>query len=305
MVGATATGKTALAVGYARRHDDVELVSADAFGVYRGLDIGTAKPTAAERQGVVWHLIDVCDPDEDFTVARFQSLARQALDEIERRGHRALLVGGTGLYQRAIADDLELPGRYPRVAADLERQAEEPGGPARLHARLAGLDPAAAARIAPTNQRRIVRALEVVLGSGRRFSDSGPGLTHYGPSPVTTVGLFLARPELDRRIAARLDAQFAGGFLEEVVALAARPGGLSRTAAQALGYKELLSHLAGECSLDEARALIIRRTRTFARRQESWFRRDPRIIWIDAMTPDLLGRFEAATALGDGVPMED
>ena len=296
LLGATATGKTALAVRFARRRGDVELVSADAFGVYRGMDVGTAKPTAAERAGLSWHLVDTCDPEEEYSVARFQSAARDAVAAIEGRDHVPVVVGGTGLYHRALVDELELPARYPEVAAELEREADQSDGLARLYARLVGLDPEAAAKIAPTNRRRIVRALEVVVGSGTRFSAYGPGLSHYGPSRFAFFGLSMPRDELDRRIASRLDAQLEAGFVDEVAALAVRPGGLSRTARQALGYRELLSHLAGACTLDEARAEIIRRTKAFARRQESWFRRDPRVVWLDAKSPDLDAAFDEAVA---------
>jgi tRNA dimethylallyltransferase len=287
LVGATATGKTAAAVRYARRHGRVELVSVDAIAVYRGLDIGTAKPTADERLGLAWHLVDVCDPDEEFSVARFQAAARAALGEIEGRRHDAVLVGGTGLYQRAIVDELDLPGRYPDVARALEGEADGPDGLAALHRRLREIDPTAAARIEPTNRRRIVRALEVAIGSGRPFSSSGAGLGHYGPTRFRLVGLTLQRDELDRRIAARLEAQLAAGFVAEVAALLTAQPGLSRTARQALGYRELIGYLEGRTSLAAARAEILRRTRAFARRQESWFRRDPRIIWLDAARGDL------------------
>jgi tRNA dimethylallyltransferase len=287
LVGATATGKTAAAVRYARRHADVELVSVDAIAVYRGLDVGTAKPTPEERRGVAWHLVDCCDPAEEFSVARFQVAARAAVAGIEGRRHRAVLVGGTGLYHRSLVDDLTFPGRYPGIAAALESEADGPDGLAGLWAQLAGLDPAAASRVSPTNRRRLVRALEVVVGSGKPFSDSGPGLDHYGPTRFCLVGLRLSRDELDRRIAARLGAQLAAGFVDEVAALAAREPGLSRTARQALGYRELLEFVAGRTTLAEARAEILRRTRAFARRQEAWFRRDPRIIWLDAARADL------------------
>lgn len=294
IVGATATGKTALALGLAGRLGDLELVSVDAMAVYRHLDVGTAKPTPRERAAARWHLLDLAEPEEEFSVARFQRAARAALAEIARRQHRPLLVGGTGLYHRAVLDDLALPGRYPAVAAELWAEVEAAGGSEALHDRLAQLDPVAAARIEPRNARRVVRALEVTLGSGRPFSASGPGLERYGETAFVLIGLRIERAELDRRIAARLDAQFAAGWLEEAAALAARPGVLSRTAVQALGYRQLLDHLAGRCSLEAAREEILRRTRAFARRQESWFRRDPRVQWLDATDPDLL---RAAAAL--------
>lgn len=261
----------------------------DALAVYREMDIGTAKPSrsADPASRHPWHLVDLVDPGEEFSVALFQEAARRALDEVHRAGRPALLVGGTGLYHRALLDRLELPGRFPAVTARLLREAAGPEGPGRLHARLRELDPVAAGRMEPLNLRRVVRALEVTEGSGRRFSDFGPGLGSYPATETCLVGLALARPELDRRLAARLESQLSEGFLDEVAALAARPGGLSKTARQAIGYAELLSHLAGESSLSEAKEQILRRLRRFARRQESWFRRDPRVQWLPADSPQL------------------
>jgi tRNA dimethylallyltransferase len=275
IVGATASGKSALALAVAQQRGDVEIVSVDAMQVYRGMDIGTAKPTPAERSCVPHHLIDVADPSEDYAVARYQREARAALDDIARRGRRALLVGGTGLYLRAVVDNLEIPGQFPDVRATLDADPDT----AALHARLLSLDPVAASRMEPTNRRRVLRALEVTIGSGRPFSSFGPGLDTYDPTPVPIIGLRVSRPVLDARIDARYDAQIAAGLLDEVRALHGRP--LSRTARQALGYKELLDHLDGRLPFDDAMALARLRTRRFARRQERWFRRDPRIRWVD------------------------
>lgn len=291
LVGPTASGKTALAVALARRRGDLELVSADAMAVYRGLDVGTAKPTPAEREGVRWHLLDLVAPSEEFSVAAFQAAAGAALEAIEARGHRAVLVGGTGLYHRAVVDDLELPGRYPATARALELEVAAPGGPGRLHERLRALDPVAATRIEPGNARRTVRALEVTLGSGRPFSSYGPGLEHYRESRFLQVGLRLERAELARRIEARLRDQLAAGFLDEVRSWH-EAGPVSRTAARALGYAELVAVLEGRESLEHAQQLLVARTRAFARRQEVWFRRDPRVQWVDAATPDLVGAVE-------------
>lgn len=262
--------------------------------VYRGMDIGTAKPTRAERAEVPHHLIDLVDPWEEFTVAEFQRAFRAALAAIEARGHRALLVGGTGLYLRAVIDGLEIPGRFPAVRAALEAEPDT----GLLHRRLAELDPVAAGRMERSNRRRVLRALEVTLGSGRPFSSYGPGLDTYPPSPYLLVGLRVPREELDERIAARYQHQLEAGLLEEVCRLAADPRGLSRTARQALGYKELLDHLEGRCTLEEALDAAVTRTRRFARRQERWFRRDPRVVWIDASSGhNPVG--ELATLLGD------
>jgi tRNA dimethylallyltransferase len=281
VVGTTASGKSALALAVARARPDLELVSVDSMQVYRGMDIGTAKPTPAERAEVCHHLLDLADPAEDFTVARFQAEARAALADIEQRGKRAVFVGGTGLYLRAVVDDLDIPGRWPELRAQLEAEAAA-SGPGPLHERLAGLDPVAADRMEPGNARRIVRALEVTVGSGRRFSSYGPGLGTHADSAVTMVGIAMPPTVIAGRIARRYDDQLAGGFLGEVRALAARPAGMSRTARQALGYKELLAHLVGELDLDAAVELAVSRTRRFARRQRSWFRRDPRIRWLHA-----------------------
>jgi tRNA dimethylallyltransferase len=259
-------------------HRDIEIVTVDSMQVYRAMDIGTAKPTPAERAAVPHHLVDIADPAEEFTVASFKSAATDALRAIEKRGHRALLVGGTGLYLRAVIDDLDLPGQYPSVKAEVEYD----GDTAQLHHRLTTLDPVAASRMEPTNRRRVVRALEVTIGSGRPFSSFGPGLGSYPPTPFRLFGLRVERDQLDDRITSRFGAQMAGGFLAEVETLHHRPDGLSRTARQALGYKELLAHLDGETSLEEAVELAITRTKQFARRQDRWFRRDPRIGWIDS-----------------------
>jgi tRNA dimethylallyltransferase len=283
-----------VALAIARERRDVELVSIDSMQVYRGMDIGTAKPTPAERAEVPHHLIDLVDPWEEFTVAEFQRAFRAVLAAIEDRGHRALLVGGTGLYLRAVIDGLEIPGRFPAVRADLEAEPDT----GLLHRRLAELDPVAAGRMQPSNRRRVLRALEVTLGSGRPFSSYGPGLDRYPPSSFLLIGLRMPREELDVRIADRYRRQLELGFVDEVRALAADPRGLSRTARQALGYKELLEHLEGRCSLEEALQAAIARTRRFARRQERWFRRDPRIVWIDASSGhNAVG--EVRTLLGD------
>ena len=278
IVGVTATGKSAVALAIARDRGNAEIISVDSMQVYRGMDIGTDKPPASVRAEVPHHLIDVADPCDAYSLTMFQYAARQARNDIANRGRLAVLVGGTGLYHRAVIDDLEIPGRYPETAGALE---DEPDTVA-LHRRLAKLDPVAASRMEPTNRRRVVRALEVTVGSGRPFSSYGPGLGEYPPRDIVQFGLSLPRNEIDRRIEQRYQEQMKAGFLAEVEALATRHSPLSRTASQALGYKELLAHLDGKISLDEALALAITRTRQFARRQERWFRRDPRVVWLDA-----------------------
>jgi tRNA dimethylallyltransferase len=285
LVGPTAAGKTALAVEIARTAGDVEIVSLDAMQVYRGMDIGTATPSADVRAEIPHHLVDVADPSEDWSVVRTQQAARAAVAGIEARGRRALLVGGTGLYVAAVVDDLEIPPRDLVVRAALEAQTAGPLALAHAYERLRALDPVAAARIEPGNRRRIVRALEVIEVTGRPFSSFGPGVLGARPPAldVSLIGLRLERDELATRIARRVDEMRRARFLDEVRALAARPAGLSRTAAQAIGYAELLAYLDGTTPvLDDAFAAVAARTRKFARRQRVWFRRDARITWYDA-----------------------
>jgi tRNA dimethylallyltransferase len=280
LLGVTASGKSEAAQAVARRRGDVEIVSVDSMCVYRGMDVGTSKPSRAQQAEVPHHLLDLVDPDQEFTVTQFQRAAHDALGAIAARGHHALLVGGTGLYLRAVVDDLRFPGRFPEVKEALESELEDGRTSVpELHARLAALDPLAAGRMEPTNHRRVVRALEVSLGSGQPFSTFGPGLENYPPSFVTMIGLAIALEEVDRRIEQRLAAWVETGFVEEVRALAARPAGISRTARQALGYRELLAHVEGGEPLEACVEEAVRRTRSFARRQASWFRRDPRIEW--------------------------
>jgi len=282
LVGPTASGKSALALELARARGDVEIVSLDSMQVYRGFDIGTAKPTPAERAEVVHHLVDVADPSEEWSVRRTQLGAREAIAGIEARGRRALLVGGTGLYVRAVVDDLAIPPTDAAVRAAIDAEAER--DLAALYERLTRLDPDAAARVEPGNRRRIVRALEVIELTGRPFSSFGPGIDDYGRPgiDVTLLGLAVEPADLARRIEQRFASMRAAGLVDEVRALADRP--LSRTAREAIGYREVLEHLGGACSLDDAFDAAVRRTRRFARRQRVWFRRDPRVQWIDAAT---------------------
>jgi tRNA dimethylallyltransferase len=286
--GASATGKTALALALAERLGDAELVSVDSMCVYREMDIGTAKPIGSERKAAIWHLLDLVDPSEEFSVSRFQAAARSAITEVELRGRRPILVGGTGLYHRAVIDDLDIPEQWPEVAAELAREASEEGGLESLRERLVRLDPLAASRIEENNERRLVRALEVTLGSGRPFSSFGPGLADYRDTTFLLIGLRLSREETARRLEERLDQQLRDGFVDEVRRLSAREPPLSRTARQALGYRELLTHVEDEVPLAEARAEALRRMRLFTKRQESWFGRDPRINWLDADRSDLI-----------------
>jgi len=274
VVGPTASGKSAVAMQVARDAAAVHLVSVDSMQVYRGMDIGTAKPTPDDRRLVPHHCLDLVDATDEFTVADFRRAYRAALTSVAEAGSAALLVGGTGLYHRVVIDDFDLPGEWPDVRAALEADQDTTA----LHGRLAVLDPVAAAKIEPSNRRRTVRALEVTIGSGRPFSSFGPGVDHYPPSPVVQIGISRPRPVIAEAIERRVHQMFADGLVAEVAALHAR--GFSRTAGQALGYKETVEHLEGAISKDEAIEKIVVRTRQFAVRQERWFRRDPRVRWI-------------------------
>ncbi len=290
VVGPTASGKTALSIQLAVEAG-AEVVSADALMVYRGADIGTAKPTTEERRGVPHHALDLIDPSEEADLAGWLAAARAALVDCEARGVPAVVVGGTGLYVHALVDDFELPGSFPAVRAELEASTEV--APV-LHARLAALDPLAAGRMDPGNRRRVVRALEVCLATGRPFSSFGPGVAAFPPTACfRLVGLAVEPERLAKRIERRVAAQADAGLVEETSRLLATPGGLSRTCRQGLGYKEVLLHLEGGLPLDEALALDVANTRRFARRQRSWFRRDPRIRWL-AVDEDPLAAVPAA-----------
>ena len=279
ILGPTASGKSDVAMAYAATHPGIEIVAVDAMQVYRRMDIGTAKPSAVDQAAIPHHGIDLAEPSDDFAVTDFERAAKAALAAIAQRGNRPVVVAGTGLYLRALTDPMEIPGRWPEVRATLESRANIDGS-AVLHDELAALDPLAASRMEPSNERRVVRALEVTLGSGRPFSSFGPGMDQYPPVGFEQVGLQWPREVLTARIAERVHRMIAAGLLAEVEQLLAETPPLSRSARQALGYKELIAHLQGEVSLDEAVASVILRTRQFAVRQERWFRRDPRIRWV-------------------------
>jgi tRNA dimethylallyltransferase len=281
VVGPTAAGKSDLAVDLALALDG-EVINADSMQLYRGMDIGTAKLTLAERRGVPHHLLDVWDVTKTASVAEYQDLATAVIDGIEQRGRVPVLVGGSGLYVRAALGDLEFPGTDEEIRERLEAELAA-SGPAPLYARLGLADPVAAAAILPSNGRRIVRALEVIELSGRPFSATLPG--YDAGRPAVQLGLRVDRQELDRRIEARVDRMWAAGFEDEVRNLAGQQLGAAgggRTAARALGYQQMLRYLDGEWTLEQARAETVRATRRFARRQESWFRRDPRVTWLEA-----------------------
>lgn len=278
VVGPTAAGKSELAVALAR-HLGGEIVNADSMQLYRGMDIGTAKPAAAERADVPHHLLDVWPVTRTATAAAYQQLCRQVLDDTLSRGVVPVLVGGSGLYLRAALDELEFPGTDPALRARLEQELARDGAPA-LHARLAALQPAAAARMEPGNGRRVVRALEVIALTGTM-----PGaLTSYAARyPACYLGV--DRPDLAERIAVRVDAMLAAGWLGEVQALAAVGLREGVTASRALGYAQLLAVLDGTSDLATARERTVTATRRFARRQRAWFGRDPRIRWLDPHRP--------------------
>ncbi len=287
VVGPTAAGKSDLAVALAQTLGG-EVVNADSMQLYVGMDVGTAKLTHDERRGVPHHLLDVLQVTEPSTVAEFQGWARAEIDACRRRGVVPVLVGGSALYLRAVLDEFEFPGTDPELRARLEAELAD-SGPAALHERLRSIDPEAAAAILPSNGRRVVRALEVVLITGGPFRASLPDHV-YAFDPVVQLGLDVPRAVLDARIEQRIDTMWDQGLVEEVRRLEASGLRRGRTASRALGYAQVLEHLAGDLSEEDARAAVVRATRRFARRQDTWFRRDPRIVWLPYDAPDLLSR---------------
>ncbi|HET7357984.1 MAG TPA: tRNA (adenosine(37)-N6)-dimethylallyltransferase MiaA [Nocardioidaceae bacterium] len=287
VVGPTASGKSDLAIALALRLGG-EVVNTDSMQLYRGMDIGTAKLTEEEWRGVPHHLLDVLDVHEPATVAEFQAAARGVIEDCRARGVVPVLVGGSALYVRAVLDRFEFPGTDPAVRARLEEELAELG-PEALHRRLVELDPEAAARIIPTNGRRVVRALEVVQITGRPFSASLPEHEFFFDH-THLVGIDIPRPVLDERIAARVERMWAAGFVDEVRRLAGAGLRDGRTANRALGYRQVLCYLDGQISEEQAKQDTVSATRRFARRQDSWFRKDPRIGWVAWDDPDRLGR---------------
>jgi tRNA dimethylallyltransferase len=297
VVGPTAAGKSGLSLRLARALDG-EVVNADSMQLYRGMDIGTAKLPAGQRCGVPHHLLDVWEVTRTASVSEYQELARDAIAGIHARGRIPILVGGSGLYVRAVLDDLEFPGTDQGLRDRLEGELAQVG-PAAMHARLARLDPVAARAILPGNGRRIVRALEVLELSGRPFSATLPD--YRSVYDAVQIGLRVPRAELDERITARVAAMWQAGFVAEVRGLAGVGLREGRTASRALGYAQVLHFLDGAWSQDRAAAETVRATRRFARRQESWFRRDPRISWLTAGDADLADR-ALATIRSCGLP---
>lgn len=284
VVGATASGKTGLSLDLAERLDG-EVVNTDAMQVYRGMDIGTAKLPVDQRRRIPHHLLDLLSVREPAAVAQFQQWARAAIGEIRQRGRTPVLVGGSALYTRAILDRFEFPGTNPELREQLETELAQVG-PAPLHARLAEQDSAAAEGIRPDNGRRIVRALEVIALTGS-FSATLPEQEYVDPRTVQ-IGLRIDRAQLHERIAQRVQMMFDDGLVAEVERLLEEGLEQGRTASRAIGYREVVAHLRGEMTLDEARERTVVATRQFARRQEQWNRRDPRICWLSRHDPDLV-----------------
>ena len=293
-MGSTATGKSDLGVALARRLGG-EVVSADASQLYRGMDVGTAKLTVAERRGVPHHQLDVLEVTEEASVAAYQRHARADVAAVLARGGVPVVVGGSGLYVRALLDRLDIPPTDARVRAEISSRLEREGVAA-LYGELAGLDPAAAAAIEPTNGRRVVRALEVIRVTGRPFSATMPRRDHVRPTVV--LGLRMARETLDERVLRRTRAMFRRGLVAETHALVYLGLREGRTASRAVGYAQALRVIDGGMTLEEATADTALRTRRLARRQESWFGADPRVHWLDALDPDLEARAVDFVAAG-------
>lgn len=294
VVGPTAAGKSDLGVFLAQQLGG-DVINADSMQLYRGMDIGTAKLTVEERQGIPHHLLDIWDVTVSASVAEYQRLARAEIDRLRTAGRVPVLVGGSGLYVRGALDAMDFPGTDPEVRARLEEELAE-HGPGPLHARLAAADPEAAAAILPGNGRRIVRALEVIEITGRPFTANLPRHEYVYPDTVQ-IGVDVARPELDERIAGRVDRMWQAGLVDEVRTLVDAGLREGRTASRALGYQQVLAALAGECTEEEARAETVRATKRFARRQDTWFRRDPRVHWLSGAVADRAELPGAALAL--------
>jgi tRNA dimethylallyltransferase len=291
VVGPTAAGKSDLGIALAKALHG-EVVNADSMQLYRGMDIGTAKLSPQQRLGVAHHLLDVWDVTQPASVAEYQRLARDVITGLHEAGRVPILVGGSGLYVRAALDDLDFPGTDAALRSELERELHE-NGPAPLYERLRAADPVAARAILPSNGRRIVRALEVVLLTGEPFAASLPA-PRYVIKETVQIGLSVPREQLDERITRRVEDMWHAGFVNEVRRLEAAGLRRGRTASRALGYAQVLRVLAGEGTEDEAKAETIRATRRFARRQDSWFRRDPRVQWLSYDRDDLV---DAAVAV--------
>ena len=279
VLGPTASGKSdaAMTAAALQPKGSVHVIVADSMQVYKRMDIGTAKPSAADQALIPHHCLDVAEPNDRHTVAHYVENVAAARSVISDADASELIVGGTGLYVTAIVDGLDMPGEYPEIRAELEANEDTEA----MFAQLFALDPEASTKMDPNNRRRLIRALEVCLGSGEKFSSFGEGIGSYSPTSTTLIGLRWDRDVLRARIAQRVNIMMERGLVDEVRALLAEPNGLAFTARQALGYKEMIEHVEGRWSLDEAVAATILRTQQFAIRQDRWFRRDPRIQWVD------------------------
>ena len=284
LVGPTGSGKTKTAIQLCHALN-AEIVSMDSMQIYRGMDIGTAKPTKAERDAAVHHMIDVADPDQIFTVSMYREMACRIIDDILSRGKLPILVGGTGLYLQALSYEMSLgdKGADSQLRNELNRIASEPDGPQKLHARLSQVDPVSAAKLHPNDIRRVVRALEIYEISGKAKGEQGNETHEEGPYRILVYGLSLPREQMYSRINARVDQMVADGLVDEVRQLlqrgiAPKPEG---GAMQAIGYKEIISALHGDISLEQAISLIKQGSRRYAKRQWTWFRHDPRTVWFD------------------------
>lgn len=285
IAGPTAVGKSAISLQIAHELN-TEIINADSMQLYRGMDIGTAKLSMAEREEIPHHLIDILNVRENANVSQYQELARGVVARLRQQNKFPLAVGGSGLYVTALLDDLNFPATDIQVRADLEAELAELG-PNPLHQRLTELDPISAQRIDPANGRRIVRALEVIKLTGEQFSSTLPK-SNPAIEPDLRIGLIMDRVELDRRIELRVNLMWDQGFVAEVEQLMEQGLAEGVTARKALGYAQIIEALAGESSLATAKSETIRLTKRYARKQESWFRRDPKMVWLDAGQPDLV-----------------
>jgi tRNA dimethylallyltransferase len=277
VLGPTASGKSDVAMAAATAVPNVHIIAADAMQVYRRMDVGTAKPTEEDQRRVVHYGVDIAEPSERYSVARFVDDVAAARKKISKAGASELIVGGTGLYVTALVDGLSMPGDYPKIRAQLEANRDTES----LYEQLSELDPEAVKKIDPNNRRRMIRALEVCLGSGKTFSSFGEGIGAYPPVDTVQIGIKWQREALRERIALRVHKMIEAGLVDEVRGIMHEPKGISDTARQALGYKEIIEHIERRWSLEEAIDATILRTQQFAVRQERWYRRDPRIQWVE------------------------
>jgi tRNA dimethylallyltransferase len=277
VLGPTASGKSDVAMAAATTVPNVHIIAADAMQVYRRMDIGTAKPTEDDQTRVVHYCVDVAEPSERYSVARFAEDVAAARKKISKADASELIVGGTGLYVTALVDGLSMPGDYPKIRAQLEANRDTEA----LYEQLSELDPEAVKKIDPNNRRRMIRALEVCLGSGKTFSSFGEGIGAYPPVDTVQIGIKWPREALRERIALRVHKMIEAGLVDEVRGVLNEPKGISDTARQALGYKEIIEHIERRWTLEEAIDATILRTQQFAVRQERWYRRDPRIQWVE------------------------